>query len=76
MVKVTILQFERMILVLQTKFFESYERLEKMQDEINSWLSDHPQTVIKDIKFNCSVATYDEVDAIGLYSAMVIYEHD
>ena len=65
-----------MILVLQTKFFESYERLEKMQDEINSWLSEHPQTVIKDIKFNCSVATYDEGDAIGLYSAMVIYEHD
>lgn len=76
MVKVTILQFERMILMLQTKFFASYGQLEKMQDEINRWLSEHPQTVIKDIKFNCSVATYDEVDAIGLYSAMVIYEHD
>lgn len=75
MVKVTILQFERMILMLQTKFFASYSQLEKMQDEINSWLSDHPQTVIKDIKFSSSTAC-DEYDTYAHYSAMVIYEHD
>lgn len=46
-----------------------------MQDEINSWLSDHPQTVIKDIKFSSSTAC-DEYDAYAHYSAMVIYEHD
>lgn len=64
-----------MILMLQTKFFASYGQLEKMQDEINSWLSDHPQTVIKDIKFNSSL-TSNEFDYAGLYSAMVIYEND
>lgn len=62
--------------MLQTKIFASYGQLEKMQDEINNWLSEHSQTVIKDIKFSSSVATYDDVDALGLYSAMVIYEHD
>ena len=75
MVKVTILQFERMILMLQTKFFASYGQLEKMQDEINSWLSDHPQTVIKDIKFSSSTAC-DEYDTYTHHSALVIYEHD
>lgn len=61
--------------MLQTKFFESYGQLEKMQDEINSWLSDHPQTVIKNIKFSSSTAC-DEYDAYAHYSALVIYEHD
>ncbi len=63
--------------MIQTKIFTCYDnKLQELQDAINNWLAEHPQTVIKDIKFNCSVATYDEVDAIGLYSAMVIYEHD
>ena len=75
MVKVTILQFERMILMLQTKFFASYGQLEKMQDEINRWLSEHPQAVIKDIKFSSSTAC-DEYGFYTHYSAIVIYEHD
>lgn len=69
MVKVTILQFERMILVLQTKFFESYEQLEKMQDEINGWLSEHPHIPIKDIKLSSSVTN----DDTALFTALVIY---
>lgn len=62
--------------MLQTQIFTCYDnKLQQLQDALNDWLAEHPQTVIKDIKYSCSV-TSDEVDFTGLYSAMVIYEHD
>lgn len=62
--------------MIQTKIFTCYDnKLQELQDAINNWLAEHPQTVVKDIKFNSSL-TSNEFDYAGLYSAMVIYEHD
>lgn len=60
--------------MLQVQIFKQYDHEEKLQDEINAWLADHPQAVVKDIKFNASCST-DEYDVTTVLSALVMYEN-
>ncbi len=59
--------------MLQVQIFKQYDHEEKLQNEINAWLADHPQVVVKNIKFNASCST-DEYDVTTVLSALVMYE--
>lgn len=60
--------------MLQTEIFSEYENIDKLQNEINEWLLNHPHTLVKDIKMSSSIAGV-EYDAIRSITAMVIYEN-
>ena len=60
--------------MVQVKIFLAFNQEQELERSVNKWLTDHPDVVVRDIKFSTSQATttaYDNGDT--QLAALVIY---
>ncbi len=63
-----------MLVLIQVKIFLTFNQEQELERSINDWLTDHPDVIVRDIKFSTSQATttaYDNGDT--QLAALVIY---
>lgn len=59
--------------MIKTKIFLQGLDKPSIDKQINKWITEHPDYIIVDVKFNSNIYTDDDYDTNLFYSALVIY---
>lgn len=59
--------------MIKTKIFVQGLEKPSIDRQINKWITEHPDHIIVDVKFNSNIYTDDDYDTNLFYSALVIY---
>lgn len=59
--------------MIKTKIFLQGLDKPSIDKQINKWITEHPDCIIVDVKFNSNIYTDDDYDTNLFYSALVIY---